>query len=308
MSKKVISSPFLFLFLSIIYPTVFLFTNNRELYNIKQLVVSFLIILIFSALLLLFLKIINDILISICSSIGYLNSKFNIILYGIYGCIGTGILWLLFLLPIYRIIENRFILIILFIASLIISYLFFKRIGFKYVNLIIYILIVLNLIYAGIMEVQYLFLNKIHVKNSYSSSSIVLKEKPNIYLFILESYHSIDVREKYYNIDNNWLISQLEIRGFQLFSNVYSNYGNTLSSVSSIFLMDHHYYKSRLRQIPTEMYFRKIIGGSADSIALEIMSKNGYQFDYSYAIDYLYSPSNMLNSNINIIYTAIRII
>lgn len=114
---------------------------------------------------------------------------------------------------------------------------------------------------------------------------ILFKKKPNVYYIIPDGYPNREALEKIYNIDNKEFYQQLEDSAFSITHSAYSNYITTLSSVSSLLGMGHHFYKSSIGQ--SEMLGgRELIAGKQNPTT-SIFQRNGYQVHYVHQNDYL---------------------
>jgi hypothetical protein len=129
------------------------------------------------------------------------------------------------------------------------------------------------------------------------ASPVRLKQKPNIHLIILESYNSLEIRKIIYGIDNSALETSLDSLKFTVYPRVYSNYRFTVGSVSSIFMMEHHYCRFNLGYSDDGLY-RTIIGGITHNPSLEILRANGYRIDYSHFKSSLFQPAPFIEGAI----------
>ncbi len=299
--KRFISSPAVFVVLSFLYPAAFLFLNNHQLYTSAQIVCSFWFILfvsVFSAAVLwvfsyCFATISVFIVKKLCKVIDSKRLRQRIIR-AVTAGLGSTLLLVLLQVPIFSILKNRTILLSLYImvplVVLIISFFFSIRI----LNMMVLCLILFNFCFFGIEIIQRKTINPAPALVKHDvPKSLIFKHKPNVYLVVLESYNSLDVRRDVYGIDNKVLTSELIEQGFTIYDNVFSNYVPTLPSVASIFMMDHHYYKKEtsMNQIS---WFRKIIGGQIDNPVLEIFKNNGYEIDFNLFNNTLYHAGSLL--------------
>ncbi len=100
----------------------------------------------------------------------------------------------------------------------------------------------LLIIWPSIQVFSY-FLNANHESRAASSLPSIdqpivknndpIREKPDIYYFILDGYGRSDVLAKRYGIDNSPFIQALEGRGFQIAQESYTNYPKTIYSLAS---------------------------------------------------------------------------
>jgi len=111
------------------------------------------------------------------------------------------------------------------------------------------------------------------------SERIELKKRPNIYLFILESYHDLKTMNEVYGIDVESLQSWLSSRDFLVHENVYSNAHATLLSMTNIFGMRLNVAQG-MGNNDIEPKGRKLIGGGTGNQAYRILKENGYYTVY----------------------------
>jgi hypothetical protein len=302
--KKIINSPLLFIVLAFLFPTVFLLSKNNYIYSSSQilstLVFMFLIAVFVSFSIWLLSKIISKLLLYILLrriSPNYAPvviqrmSKIQRAIMVAFGIIG-------FLLLSFGIIREMIMDKFLFISLFITITLFFVVVGYFSKLLIINLTLICLILFNGIFGLLNTFqktTTSVSASTTSLNKNIVLKQKPNIYLVILESYNSLAIRKNVYDIDNKPLIEALGKYGFEIYENNYSNYNFTLASVSSIFMMDHHYYCYNQGTSDGSMY-RKIIGGLIQNPVLQILSSNGYNLDYSQFSSGLYDAAPFLDN------------
>ena len=126
------------------------------------------------------------------------------------------------------------------------------------------------------------------------STRVFFRQKPNVYLLVLESYNSLDVRREVYGIDNAPLLRALQAHGLTIHDHVYANYWATLFSLSAVFSMRQHYYANSV-DIADGGHHRKVIGGILDNKVLDTFVSNGYAIDYSQFNPALYHPGPQLD-------------
>ncbi len=106
--------------------------------------------------------------------------------------------------------------------------------------------------------------------------SVDMMKRPNIYLFVLESYNDMSMMDSIYNIDTSGFRHFLDQNDFVVYNNVYSNHSYTLGTLSDIFGMS--LYQSDIRGKFDDVHrsARDLIGGDKKNIALDVLKKNGY--------------------------------
>lgn len=143
-------------------------------------------------------------------------------------------------------------------------------------------IIILQLIMAliGIYNLVPKLMIPLNYNNSWMTpsdeiSNVTFKKKPNIYIVQPDGYASFsELKRKHYAFDNSEFESYLKNNGFTLYPDFRSNYFSTLSSNSSMFAMNHHYYNNVKGQSHEFYNARKIIIG--DNPVVSTFKKNGY--------------------------------
>jgi hypothetical protein len=111
------------------------------------------------------------------------------------------------------------------------------------------------------------------------SEHVTFKEQPNIYLFVLESYHDLKTMRDTYDIDTEPLQSWASSHDFTIYENVYSNSDFTLTSMTDIFGMRLN-SAMPMGNFDIEPYGRSLIGGGPGNKAYRILKENGYHVVY----------------------------
>jgi hypothetical protein len=119
----------------------------------------------------------------------------------------------------------------------------------------------------------------------YLHEKIVFQSKPNVYLFILESYQNIDVLQNVYGVDTTELEQFIKRNQFVYFSNVYSNSTTTLLSMVDIFAMQPSDHLTRGLLDGTRSV-RLLIGGDANNFVNRVFKDNGYTTGSIYSTNY----------------------
>lgn len=104
-----------------------------------------------------------------------------------------------------------------------------------------------------------------------------MEHKPDIFLLIYDAYTNLK-QMKYYGIDNQPQESFLERMGFTVYNDIYTQFGNSLGSMSRVLDM------TEIPNNPLAQY-RKAIGTSTTN---SILQKNGYKTHY-FLSSYFYS-------------------
>jgi len=299
--KNMLGSPLLFIILAFVYPAVYLIHINSHIYTKDQILVTLIFIVIVSLITTVILGIstyyLAKIILIIVKKFRLLNDevKFSAKLHRAFlGSAGTLILLVLLHAAnreLITIFHDVFWAPVYFLISFAVGILAY-RYDLIIFNLILSVLIGINtagMLYHGLSG----GLTALETKEI--EQDIVFKQKPNVYLVILESYASLDIREKIYGINNDALVRELNQKNYVIYK-TYANYQHSLGSVASIFMMNHHYYK--LSRGNADGYYRNIIGGAYNNPVINIFLNNGYRIDYSKFSSYLYHPSSAVESQI----------
>jgi hypothetical protein len=291
--RALLNNPMLTLVLAGLYPALFLASNNWSLFTKIQLAT----LLLFCPLFILTLGIIcyatihimQKAYFAIIHKINYeiLSTKFQDNFFALFSC-----LIVLFLLQktITTMIPNKAILI--FTLSAITAGVVFAANwkSIKSLNIFLLILVTITAIqwarsyYASIPVIrEALYYSK--DKNFYDS--LQFRQKPNVYLVVLESYHNNETLKNIYDIDNTEIEKLLSQNGFEIYDKTFSNYWDTTTSILSMFTMAHHYYKvSKGRH--DALGARNIIGGVTYNPVLSVFKNNGYKIQYVHESDYCF--------------------
>ncbi len=300
--KNITSSPILFVLLCFSYPLTFLIQVNSHLYLLKQiiftLVFMFIIFLIVTFILSIVIYYIVKIITFILEYFGISrdNEHSSKLYRALLGGLGTLIFTLLFhktnveLIPMFSTFHwiAIYFIISIFIATLIYRY------KAKIFNIILGILIIVNIAVIFLQTLKY---NSTTHTAKNIEQNIIFKQKPNVYLVILESYASLDNREKTYSINNDSLKKELHNKRYTTYK-TYANYITTLPSVASIFMMNHHHYK--LSRGNEDGYYRHIIGGANGNNVINTFLSNGYRIDFKRMTPYIYIPSTSIETDLNV--------
>ena len=296
--KKIMGSPLLFIVISFFYPTVYLLQINSHIYTVAQIIVTLIFVLLVAVVTALIagisIRYFVRATLLVAKKLGLkidIISVFSKLYCSVLGGIGTIIL-LVLLLSVFReiILQNALLVLVYLIIALGISFITY-RFGVRFLNFSLCMLIVFNcalLVLDGFMG------KSLNIDIPKMQQEVVFKQKPNVYFVVLESYASLDIRKEIYGIDNEPLIRELNEKNYDIYK-TYANYGYTLSSLASTFLMDHHYYKLSVGLADGGGY-RKIIGGVADNRVMNIFLSNGYRIEYNEFPTRLYLPSSVVRT------------
>lgn len=116
---------------------------------------------------------------------------------------------------------------------------------------------------------------------------VKFKKHPNVYYIIPDGYPNREGLKKIFNLDNNKMYHHLESWGFSLNHLALSNYRSTLSSLASVFGMQHHYYKGSVGNFEL-LYSREFIVSNKNPVT-KIFKNNGYQVHYAHEQDIMFA-------------------
>ena len=105
------------------------------------------------------------------------------------------------------------------------------------------------------------------------------KKKPNVYLVITESYPNKTALREIYGIENSSFYEDLEGLGFGINHNYFSNYNVTLSSLPSMFAMEHHYGLINFGNMDSTGG-RRMIELTSYNPTVNAFRNNGYKINY----------------------------
>lgn len=266
--KSIVIHPILFA----VFPVLSIFSQNIQEVNPADIVMSLIIILIFTVIIWLFLSLIlkdyrkSGIIVSI-----------GLVLFFSYGHIFNIIQGLT--LWDFEIVRHRFIMIpflALFIAGI---YFVTKSKKFDKVTTVANAIAASLIIISFSTVVAYTFENpgllSIDIENEKTISILSTNNPPNIYYIILDEYASLDTLRDVYNYDNSDFLSSLEERGFFVAYDSHTNYALTFLSITSSLNMEYLNHlsdkigtDSRDRKLPNELF--------TNNKVMKILKSNGY--------------------------------
>jgi hypothetical protein len=298
--KKIMGSPLLFIVLSFLYPAFYLLGINSHIYTTDQIIITLIFVLTVSII----TALAGGISVSYFVKVTLLVAKkfglkMDIIsvsskLYRALLCgFGTIILLVLLhsatrgLIPVLRIASWAVLYLLVSLGISVLTY----RFELKLFNFILCVLIATN---CALGVVHGFRGGSLKLDTQKMHQEVVFMQKPNVYLVILESYASLDIRKEIYGIDNVPLTRELTEKKYDIYKS-YANYVLTIASVASVFLMNHHYEKTS-RGIDDGSGYRKFIGGGVFNPVLNIFLRNGYRIDYGTLDSGFYHPSPALSA------------
>jgi hypothetical protein len=205
----------------------------------------------------------------------------------IYSCI---VLFFLFLSVHREIIASTYLSLFLGALVTVIVWMGVRKIGYIFITFPLAVVVLATCFQWGISyftAVDKLYNDRWFALDKAQNDKIKFTSKPNVYLIILESYQNNQTLKEIYNFDNNEMEEKIEKKGFKIYENTFSNYRNTLTSLVSLFAMQHHYYKiSKGKE--DSLGARDIIGGISYNPVYSIFKNNGYKIQFISHSDYAF--------------------
>lgn len=247
-------------------PTLFLWANNVSYYPIKSIVASFGFVLFCSCFC-------WGILYKISKAKFNISRKLIIVFYGLYSIFIGFIFCSLSFSTLHAIFSDyRFYFILVFPISVVI---FTTIFSFKTLNYIFGLQIIISM---TLFCFNYGEDKKISNFMNPESISIHLKQKPNIYYFLCESYQNLNYIKKTFGYDSSDFISFLMRKNYTIYDNIYSNSSYTLGTLTNIFTMS--IQTSDSTSLDASSKERAIIGGGKGNKLFEILKANGYETSF----------------------------
>lgn len=276
--EKIMASPAVILSLAILAPVTFMLCNNWFRYSFRELFVSFLVLTLVCSL----IFVVGHFVYSRLDN--RISGKSRVIC-GFVFCVFFAEVFLFCLeLP----LQGTFVFGNFFTKSIIAGFViafilcsdeikFEFRLAFKAVKIFLVTWLFIS-IGSGIYSIVSTSVFG-EEKLLDESERIKLVERPNIYLFILESYHDLKTMRDAYGINTEPLQSYALSHDFSIYENVYSNSPVTLGSMADIFSMRLNMVKGMgLHDIVP--IGRELIGGGLGNQVYRILKENGYRTIY----------------------------
>jgi len=111
------------------------------------------------------------------------------------------------------------------------------------------------------------------------NDQIRFERTPNVYYVLMESYPSRLALKRIFNFEQPQFYGDLERRGFEVHHDAFSNYHSTVSSMASLFAMDHHYLQDAVGNLDSHSA-RHIISARVYNAVVDIFRRNGYRVEY----------------------------
>jgi len=274
------ASPAGILPLAILAPATFMLSNNWFMYSSQELLVSFLTLILVCS----FIFATGHFIYSRLGSI--ISGKLKLLCYFIFCVLFVGVLLIFLELPLRGFFMHEGIFVLenprmkFAIACLLVAcFLYFAVIKFEFKPVFKLAKIFLTIwlfLSMGTGLYSIVSTSTLNDKSMLDESEhIELVERPNIYLFILESYHDLNTMRDIYGINTEPLQSHILSHGFTIYENVYSNSSATLMSMTDMFGMRLNITQAiGLHDIAT--IGRILIGGGSGNQVYRILKENKY--------------------------------
>lgn len=191
---------------------------------------------------------------------------------------------------IWKLMLNCFIYtpnehVLYYILTTIVLSLFISLVSFHTLNkILLTILVVVTLSITGGV-----FLNISDTMKNFETETFNfdLKEKPNIYLYVLESYHPYSIMNTIYGMDTCAMEKFLNKNDFVSYDDVYSNGKQTLISLYRTFIMDMG-NKNSMGNLDVPPSVRGVVGGNKENILFKYLKGQGYTIELFYPTPWYY--------------------
>ncbi len=282
-AQKVLNSSATLLVLSILVPIFFMISINLHMFNAKQVSGTLLVSLLVSVPISL-IGVFFDICIKrfkILFSISYISSILTMII-----ALISFIIIFQLIVPVSDWFNSKsardIFRGIIYVGVAIIAY----KYTLKPLNIFLFIFLIITIVrfplevykysddfFAGSYNHSEELVNKT-IESALSKtddfSQISLKEKPNIYLFLLESYVDINTLKNTFKVDTQILERKLNDMNFIIYEDIYSNNNMTTSSLVTLVTMDFPHAPN------------KVLTGTVDNLLYAYLKKEGYITRYLY--------------------------
>ncbi len=117
-----------------------------------------------------------------------------------------------------------------------------------------------------------------------------LNNRPNVYLFLLESYMNSSVLKETYGFDNSPFENKLRAGGFNIYENTYAHGPFTKCSLLNLFLIRDDIQSLLIGNQDVTPNAYTIFGGNRDNILFRYLKKNDYTISCFYDSQSYYIP------------------
>ncbi len=166
-----------------------------------------------------------------------------------------------------------------FFAVIFMSYLFLPA---KVMNTFFMVWMLLSTAQTGLA-----MLREKEAQGAHGFQAVSFVKKPNLYVYILESYHGLEIMRDVYGIETAALEDYLMEKGFFIYEDSFSNSVTTLTSLTDLFTMRLYQYIPRgLHDVARRT--RAILAGNNENTVFRTMKQNGYTTAFITREDHYY--------------------
>ncbi len=135
--------------------------------------------------------------------------------------------------------------------------------------------LILNIFCVFNIAKETIIINKLIQKCDLSfKTTFNAKNKPDIYYIVLDTYLSQEALKQHFDFDNKEFLHSLEKRGFQVLNNAYSNYPETVSSLSATLNMHYH---ENVESGDLQQFFGLGFYKNRNNLVSKILKSQGYK-------------------------------
>lgn len=247
-----------------IYQNIFLWSKNISIFTHSQLLYSFGAILLLSALCYVIFYYVFSVINAKIQSTKWL--QFGI---GVFVAVFIGIISNFFFLRTIFYPHNHLVMYMIMIGIIFIIYFNVSKYFIKFC----YVLI----LFAVCTFTFNMYKDTAVAVDDTDKFLIEFKDKPNIYMLWLESYHGTRMLNDVYHVDISSLITFLEKNNFTVCENIYSSSSYTLASMVDLFSLgkinSNDYAVGNLDLLSS---LRNLIGGGTGNNLLKVLKYNNY--------------------------------
>jgi hypothetical protein len=127
-----------------------------------------------------------------------------------------------------------------------------------------------------------------------SVAQVRFSKKPNVYYIVPDGYPNGEALKAIFNLDATDFHERLKVSGFTIYPSTFSNYADTLASMTSLLGTDHHYYRWTVGNL--EFLDARTFIVSAENPVVESFRNNGYQIHYVHQDEFLFSSGCLVDS------------
>ncbi len=255
--RQALSSGTASIFLSCIYPVLFLYSQNTNVYPLQSIGTALLFMVVLAGVTALLLHLLSKII---------RKSRF------VFGAVSALFLLSFLYFSIRPVFPSTLSVLLLYCVLILIIAGLCAKFKYYHLNAFLAILCTISCVTIG----SNLVVNSMQtIDTSKDKKEITLTHKPDIFIILAESYNSFREQKNEYGIKDSELEKYLQQHNFEI-DDVFSNYDHTTASSFAIFYMKHHYnqYLEGLHDLSAQG--RGLLNGNTSNAALTILKNNNY--------------------------------